>query len=67
MATYDVANQTVRMSGVDVQVSGAKDAAENSLPSATVADNFSINTQAPGGHVLANLAKISDATLEARP
>ena len=63
VATYDVANQNVTMPAVDVQVSGAKDGAENTLQSATVPDVFGIDTHNPGAHVLASPTQITDATL----
>ena len=67
VATYDVADQNVTTSNIDVQVSGGKDAAGNAPTSFTAPNNFSINTLSPSVvSVTPNLTSIADADVGTR-
>jgi hypothetical protein len=61
VATYDVANQNVTMSGVDVQVSGGQDAVGNAQVSSTAAGNFSIDTASVGSLLQAQALSSADS------
>ena len=64
VATYDVANQNVTMASIDVQVSGAADAAGNVQTSGLESGNFGVNTVNPVvASVTPNLTSIADANV----